>query len=67
MFLENAIKYPYLRAVVSIGGERFIRRIQDIMSEHKEENMKNEEKEAMDLKVKLLADLNTADNWYDLK
>jgi DNA polymerase-1 len=66
VYRELAEKHPGSKLILQVHDELIIEAETGELDEIKELLVRNME-EAMDLKVKLLADLNTADNWYDLK
>ncbi|MBR6472156.1 MAG: DNA polymerase I [Firmicutes bacterium] len=63
---ELTEKHPGSRLILQVHDELIIEADINELDEIRELLTRNMQ-EAMELKVKLLVDLNTADNWYDLK
>ena len=66
VYEELKSKHPDSKLILQVHDELIIEADLNELEEIKELLTRNME-EAMKLKVKLLVDLNTADNWYDLK
>ncbi len=66
VYRELRSMHPTSRLILQVHDELIIEADLNELEEIKELLVRNME-EAMELKVKLLVDLNTADNWYDLK
>jgi DNA polymerase-1 len=63
---ELKTRHPGSRLILQVHDELIIEADLKELDEIKELLVRNME-DAMELKVKLISDLNTADNWYDLK
>ena len=66
VYRELKEKHPESRLILQVHDELIIEADINELEDIKELLTRNMQ-EAMELKVKLLSDLNTADNWYDLK
>ena len=66
VYSELRDKHPESRLILQVHDELIIEADLKELEEIKELLTRNMQ-EAMELKVKLLVDLNTADNWYELK
>ncbi len=66
VYSELKEKHPDSRLILQVHDELIIEADLKELDEIKELLVRNME-DAMELKVKLVADLNTADNWYELK
>ena len=66
VYRELKEKHPESRLILQVHDELIIEADINELEAIKELLTRNMQ-EAMELKVKLLSDLNTADNWYDLK
>jgi DNA polymerase-1 len=66
VYSELRDKHPGSRLILQVHDELIIEADLKELEEIKELLTRNMQ-EAMELKVKLLVDLNTADNWYELK
>ena len=66
VYRELKDKHPNSKLILQVHDELIIEADKDELEEIKEMLTRNME-EAMELKVRLIADLNVSDNWYDLK
>ena len=66
VYSELKAEHPDSRLILQVHDELIIEADKKELDEIKELLVRNME-EAMKLKVRLAADLNTSDNWYDLK
>ena len=66
VYYELRDKHPESRLILQVHDELIIEADIKELEEIKELLTRNMQ-DAMELKVKLLVDLNTADNWYELK